>query len=110
MHTFRVPAQPAEIRALLGRLLQALHQGRIMVTRYAAQRAAEELGWERRDILQQLGELEEDDFERVEDSMHWSASRIWVFCPLFIDETLWIRLVECEGIVVVSFHGAEDDE
>jgi len=79
---------------------------RVFVTAYAADRAADELGWDRADILEVVAGLEPEDFLRVEGSRVRPGERIWVFCPLLDDQGagLWIRLVERGGVVVVSFH------
>ena len=76
------------------------------MTTYAADLAAEDLGWDRTDILLLLDELEVRDFHRVEDSTARPGDLIWVFCPDLSTGMLWIRLVEREEIVVVSFHRA----
>jgi hypothetical protein len=89
----------------LRRLKRAVAEDQILVTSKAADEAAEDLGWDREDILLQLSDLVEADFERTEDSTVQPGEVVWVFCPdLEIEGALWIRLVERHGVVVVSFH------
>lgn len=97
----------AAVRAFLRRLRSALRSGRFYLSEYALERAFDELAWLDEDIVAQIALLQERDFLRSEHSTAREADRIWVFCPY--DETegeLWIRLVEREGVVVISFHRA----
>jgi hypothetical protein len=100
--------QPAEaqIAAFLRRLKDAVRKGRVVISVYAAERAADELGWDQADILLMLHELTVSDFRRSETSIRDPADLIWVFCPEVDYDILWIRLIERQGILVVSFHRA----
>lgn len=98
---------PAQLRNFLRRLRAAIDAHRVFVSAYAAERAADELGWGQWDIFEQLKELNADDYHRREVSHGPLADVIWVFTPEGWDEeTLWIRLIERDGVLVVSFHKA----
>ena len=97
----------SKARAFLKRLKLAVERDRVAVSQYAADRASEELEWTRWDILEQLKELAVNDLRRCEVSRAPTADLIWVFTPETADDvSLWIRLLERDGIVVVSFHKA----
>ena len=106
VYVFRVSISRAQIRAFLHRLAVAVGDDRVFVTRKAAQEAAEELGFDRVTILNTLAELEVRDFSHVVASTAVPDVRVWVFTPETESMTLWIRLVERTGMVVVSFHEA----
>lgn len=94
-------------RAFLTRVKRAILAGRVRVSAYARQRALDELGWEERDIIEQVADLQPEDFLRRERSSVYPEDLIWVFCPW--DEhhdKLWIRLLEREGVLIISFHRA----
>jgi hypothetical protein len=92
------------ISAFLARLRIAVRHGHVWVSAKAIDEALDDLGWERTDILDMLTNLASTDFERTEPSMVRPEDLIWVFCPDSDQGTLWIRLIERAGIVVVSFH------
>ncbi|MFH1465096.1 MAG: type II toxin-antitoxin system MqsR family toxin [Pseudomonadota bacterium] len=93
------------VSSFLHRLAQAVAENRVFVTGKAADEAVDDLGWTREDILLQLLDLVETDFERTEESTAHPGNLIWVFCPdLDFEGTLWIRLAERHGVVVISFH------
>ena len=95
----------AQIRAFLKRLSVWIQTGRFILTRYARERAAAELSWEVNDILMQLQELAVADFYRVEDSREHPGRVVWVFCPEYWEGgLLWIRLIEVDHLIVISFH------
>jgi hypothetical protein len=104
-----------QIAAFLGQVKQACQRGSVIVTEKAAEEATEDLGWDEASILGELAALEASDFERVEKSTVNSADEIWTFCP-YVDVLteedelenvkLWIRLVERNGVIVVSCHRA----
>jgi len=92
------------IAAFLVRTRTALRAGRVVISSYAME-GAEGLGWDESDVFQQLGDLTPDEFLRREKSQVRPWETIWVFTPtLSQEEYLWIRLVERDGIIVVSFH------
>ena len=93
----------AEIAMFLARVLRAAAGGRVVLTEYAEDRALDELGWSASDVIAQLLVLEISDFHQTERTR--GDALLWVFTP-DIGEVgrLWIRLVERQGIVVVSFH------
>lgn len=93
----------AEIAMFLARLLRAAAEGRVVLTEYAEDRALDELGWSASDVMAHLLVLEISDFHQTERTR--GDEVLWVFTP-DVDEVgrLWIRLVERQGIVVVSFH------
>ena len=99
-------AQTLRIVAFLNRLKDAVRDGKVMVSAYAIDRALDEFGWGRDDILLQLRDLRADDFLRREISDRSDEGYIWVFCPPLGDLVLWIRIRECRGFLVVSFHEA----
>ena len=78
----------------------------MLVTTKAADEARDELGMEPADIVSFLPELVEEDFERREPSTQRQGDDIWVFIAAVEHNELWIRLIERNGIVVVSFHEA----
>jgi hypothetical protein len=107
VYTFRVSWTDRRVAAFLGRLVGALEQGRVHVAEYAATLAAEELGWDRVDILLLLQELVKEDFRHAEPSEVHQGDTVLVFTPEIEGHgRLWIRLVERNGVVVVSFHRA----
>jgi len=78
-----------------------------------ARRRATTLDWGRATqqdlwhIPEQLKELAVEDHRHCELSKAPTTDAIWVFTPeLWGDDLLWIRLIERNGIVVVSFHRA----
>lgn len=98
---------PAELTAFLQRVRTAATSGKVIVSQYAAERAADELQWDQWDIFEQLKDLVPDDLRHCEISRAPSADLIWVFTPQLWDgDLLWIRLIERDGVVVVSFHRA----
>lgn len=100
------PSLP-ELLGFLERLRQAVAEERVLVTHYAAERAADELEWDQWDILEELRELQPADHHRCEVSREPTRDLIWVFTPAHWDgDHLWIRLVERQAIIVVSFHRA----
>lgn len=85
----------------------AAAEGRVFVSAYAAERAADDLEWDQWDIVEQLKELDIGDHRHCEISRAPTEDLIWVFTPdLWDGDLLWIRLIERDGIVVVSFHRA----
>ena len=97
----------AQIQAFLRRLRLAVDEEKVVVSTYAADRAVSELGWDLWDILEQLKDLVPEDHRHCELSRAPTADLIWVFTPeLWDGDLLWIRLLERDGIVVVSFHKA----
>lgn len=96
-----------DISAFLKRVRYAVDREYVVVTRYAAERASEDLEWDEWDILEQLKELHHDDHLRCEASKAFPNDLIWVFTPDYWDGgQLWIRLVERDDLIVVSFHRA----
>jgi hypothetical protein len=106
-----VPSVPI-IRSFLGRVRLAVRESRVTVTAYA-RGGAHDLNWEEWDIIQQLLELTVEDWLRCEDPNQASAPTsdlVWVFTPPLPEDeesALWIRLVERDGIVVISLHIGE---
>jgi len=99
-----VDPTPAALAAFLTRVGAAVAEGRVEITAYARD-GADDLGWVKFDILEQLRELMPDDFLRREESTARAGDLVWIFTPgLWDDSYLWVRLVERAGIVVVSFH------
>lgn len=97
----------AQTLAFLRRLAAAVEQERVFVSAYAADRATEDLQWDQWDIIEQLKDITFDDLRHCECSRAPTADLIWVFTPeLWDGGHLWIRLIERDGIVVVSFHRA----
>ena len=72
-------------------------------SRYSAE-SIYDMGWTELDAMEQLAELQSSDFIRTETSIVDELT-IWVFTPYepWFDR-LWIRLVERQGMVVISFH------
>jgi hypothetical protein len=91
------------VAAFLVRVRTACREERVQVRRSALQ-DAEELGWGFPRIVAELEDLEVADFERRARSTTRPDDTMWVFCPEAGAITLWIRLIERSGIVVVSFH------
>lgn len=93
----------AEIAMFLARVLRAAADGRVVLTEYAEDRALDELGWSASEVIEQLLLLEAGDFHQTERTR--GDAVLWVFTP-YVDDVgrLWIRMVERQGIVVVSFH------
>lgn len=96
----------AGVAAFLRRVREAVVAKRVRASDYARERAREDLGWDLFDIREQLRELTEDDFYRREPSHDQPWEDIWTFTPPLLDEEgfLWIRIVERDGVLVVSFH------
>ena len=94
------------VAALLRRVREAVAAKRVRTSDYARDRAREELGWDIFDIEEQLRELTEDDLYRREPGHDRPWEEIWTFRPPLLDEEgfLWIRIVERDGILIVSFH------
>lgn len=98
---------PVQLRAFLQRVSVAADEGRVCVTTYVVERAADELQWDQWDIIEQLKELDIVDHRHCETSRAPTADLIWVFTPTLWDgDQVWIRLIERDGIVVVGFHKA----
>jgi hypothetical protein len=94
----------SELRSFLARLKVAGEDERVEVRAYALD-GPRDLEWTAFDLRQQLLELGEHELLRREDSTAPEGGLIWVFTPEFWDGgPLWIRLIEREGIVVISFH------
>ena len=94
----------ADIAAFLRRVRAAVDGGRVVLSDYAVE-GADELGWEPWDVRAQLRELGPEDWFRCEESVALPGDLLWVFTPeLWDGDSLWIRLLERNGIVVVSFH------
>jgi hypothetical protein len=91
------------VRAFLKRLGRAAAAGRVRLTVKATDEIRDH-GWDTSWALDLIASLTAEDFERCEDSTVFAGDILWVFCPEIDDGTLWIRLTEREGIVVVSFH------
>jgi hypothetical protein len=96
----------ARLDAFLLRLGRALRDGTVAVSAYAIDRALDELGWAREDILAQLADLRKEDFLRREVSDRGDGVLIWVFRPELEGLALWIRIREHGGFFVISFHEA----
>lgn len=97
---------PAELAALLARVRAAVEGERVETTSYAREGAAA-LEWSDWDIGEQLRELTARDWLRCDESRDpvWGFAVLWVFEPEFWDGgKLWIRLLERDGVLVVSFH------
>lgn len=94
------------VAAFLRRIREAVAAKRVRASDYARERAREELGWDIFDIGEQLCELTEEDLYRREPSHDRSWEEIWTFTPPLLDEEgfLWIRIVERDGFLIVSFH------
>lgn len=93
-----------EIEAFLFRVRAAVHLGQVDVKDYAADRAAEEFGWALEDIFDVLDDLCTNDFRECQISKRSTRDLIWVFTPEYEVGRLWIRLIERDQLVVVSFH------
>ncbi|MCK6529561.1 hypothetical protein L6R50_19070 [Myxococcota bacterium] len=78
----------------------------MIVTDKAAGEAAADLGWDGSDVLEELGELGVDDYLRSERSTRRPGDIVHTFTPPLDEGELWIRLVERDGFIVVSFHRA----
>lgn len=93
------------VAAFLRRVRHLVEDGRLQVTDYARSRAWAELEWTEWDIREQVLTLTVADHERCEDSTVHPDDVVWVFCPENPDHgALWIRLIERDGVIVVSFH------
>jgi hypothetical protein len=99
-------SEASDVAAFLLGLRHAVRSGRVVVSRYAIDRAIEDLGWLREDILTQLLELVPADFHRREVSAHGEGAWIWVFSPEVEGHLLWIRVTKRENYIVISFHEA----
>lgn len=106
--------RPEQVLALVRRLRGAVEGDLVRVEEYALERATAELGWDETSILLELMRIEAHHFlrtERAGDPL-FRGETIWVFTPpvqippTFGDVSLWIRLIERNGVVVVSFHEA----
>jgi hypothetical protein len=99
------PKKPI-VSGFLRRVRQAVIEKRVRFSDYARERAREDLGWELDDMQEQLLMLTEEDLFRREPSTDRPWEDVWTFTPPLLDEEdfLWIRLVEREGVLVVSFH------
>jgi hypothetical protein len=95
-----------EIGAFLRRLHSALDDERVVVSDKASEEAASDLGWDRTDVLDELRELQVDDYLRSERSARRPSDVVHTFTPPLADGELWVRLVERDGFIVVSFHRA----
>ena len=103
-YTLSVPPSPRDLQRFLKRLEQALAADAVRVSTYARQRAFDELQFDALDILLVVGELDAESFEKCVLSEVSHDELVWVFCPTVDDTILWIRLIERNGILVVSFH------
>ena len=101
-----MPSKKPPITAFLRRVRMAVAAKRIRFSDYARDRAREDLGWDLSDISEQLVHLTTDDFFRRESSTDQPWEDIWTFTPPLLEDDgfLWIRLVERDGVLVVSFH------
>jgi hypothetical protein len=94
----------SSINSFLARLRRAVAQDRLQVRGYARE-GLRDLEWTIEDLKIALNGLTVGDFHRTERSTAPQGGLIWVFTPERLDEgTLWVRLVERAGIVVISFH------
>lgn len=94
----------ASLASFLRRLRTAVRSGHFRVTGYARE-GAEALDWDDWDIAEQLSELAAADWLRSEESTAQRGDIVWVFTPSYWDGGfLWVRLVERDGVVVVSLH------
>ena len=103
--------RPADARAFLQRRARAIVEERLRFTWKADDELAG-LGWSRRDALDQLAVLDQEQLLRTELAKSAGAGIIWVFCPLAweLERHLWIRLTEgADYTILVSFHIAEGD-
>jgi hypothetical protein len=99
-----MPPSPAQVSTFLSRLRRAVAEHRVEVRAYAKD-GLFELGWTTADLRLELLELTTADLLRTEMSTAVEGDLIWVFTPDYWDGGhLWIRLVERNGIIVVSFH------
>lgn len=94
------------VSRFLARLRAALSAGHVVITRKAAREATDELGLDRLVVFEVLAELDLDDFNRTVPSSAVPGDVVWVFTPAYDTMTLWIRLVERNKVIVVSFHEA----
>lgn len=93
-----------DLAAFLRRARAAVDEGRVILSDYALE-GADTLGWEPWDVRMQIRELAVDDWLRCEASTEVPGDMLWIFTPeLWDNGYLWIRLVERNGIFVVSFH------
>ena len=97
-------ADTAKISAFVRRLHAAVDTDAVVVSGKAAREAAEELHFERADILDMLRGLVAADFSHCVPSRVRPGDLLWVFTPEYDSLTLWIRLVERHNIIVVSSH------
>ena len=88
----------------LRRARRAVRADRVLLTSKAAGEAWDQLEWDIDDALAMLVELLPDDFLRTEPSTERPGDEVHVFCPVYDEVELWVRLVERSGIVVVSLH------
>jgi hypothetical protein len=99
-----VPPTADQVAAFLIRLGRAVSEGRVEIRGYALE-GLRDLEWTAADLRLQLLELSVDDFLRTEVSTTPQGGLVWVYTPEFWDGgSLWIRLIERAGIVVISFH------
>jgi hypothetical protein len=95
----------SEIETFLSRARRACRGGRVRLTRKALGEAWEELCWESPDILLQIEALVLHDFYDLVESTARPGEQVWVFCPeTTFEGSLYVRLVERDGLIVVSFH------
>lgn len=95
----------AAIRLFLRRATAHIRADKVVFTDYAVRRAAEELGWDRHDILLQLQDLRPEDFLRTEYGILYPDKLVWIFQPEYWEGgRLWIRLIETDKLIVISFH------
>lgn len=95
-----------EIPAFLGRLFVAVDEERVVVSKKASEEAAADLGWDGSDVLEEIRELQVDDYVRSERSTRRPSDVVHTSTPPLDDGELWIRLVERDGFIVVTFHRA----
>jgi hypothetical protein len=95
----------SEIEAFLSRARRACRDGRVFVTKKAMTEAWQGLCWQDSDVRLQIEALVLHDFHELVSSTVRPGDPVWVFCPeTTFEGSLYIRLVEREGLVVVSFH------
>ena len=94
---------PKTVHPFLRRLRLAAAADRVVLTVKATDEIRDQ-GWDHEWALELVGTLEPNDFERCENSTVLPGDVIWVFCPEIDDGTVWIRLTERDGMLVISFH------
>lgn len=95
-----------DVAGFLARLRAYVDEDKVLVRNKALDEARAEFQMEFEDIVAFLPELLEEDFERIEPSKARPEDAVWVFIAEVAHNEFWIRLVERNGIVVISFHEA----